>query len=383
MIVCPKLGKVTVSETERIISSKFERILEAATDGIVTLDREGRYTYANAAAERILGVRRTQILKRKFNEASWKLTTINGQPLLNEETPFKRALQDGQAVYDLKCMVERPDGKKVVIATNAAPLYDTKGIVDGVVGIITDITEQHELQERNDAFLHTIAHDLRSPLAVIKGYAEFLQQTLRESSAESTTRECVEEVLKSSEKMDVMIEELLDTARLEGAIVQVEKEPILLQTFVGSILHQACQKTMTMERLVLKVPENLPPVSANPEHLERILINLLSNAFKFSPTESKVTVRARRNGDEIVISVTDQGRGITPEDSSRLFQRFVQTKGLHSPEGVGLGLYITRLIIEEHGGRIWIESKLGYGSTFNFTLPIAVFTDTPCAREPL
>ena len=372
-----------MSETERIISSKFERILEAATDGIVTLDREGRYTYANAAAERILGVRRTQILKRKFNEASWKLTTINGQPLLNEETPFKRALQDGQAVYDLKCMVERPDGKKVVIATNAAPLYDTKGIVDGVVGIITDITEQHELQERNDAFLHTIAHDLRSPLAVIKGYAEFLQQTLRESSVESTTRECVEEVLKSSEKMDVMIEELLDTARLEGAIVQVEKEPILLQTFLGSILHQACQKTMTMERLVLKVPENLPPVSANPEHLERILINLLSNAFKFSPAESKVTVRARRNGDEIVISVTDQGRGITPEDSSRLFQRFVQTKGLHSPEGVGLGLYITRLIIEEHGGRIWIESKLGYGSTFNFTLPIAVFADTPRAREPL
>lgn len=349
----------------------FERILDAATDGIVTLDREGRYTYANASAERILGVKRSQILQREYNEASWKLTTIKGQPLLNEETPFKRALEHGRAVYDLKCMVERLDGEKIVIATNAAPLFDTKGEVEGVVGIITDITEQHELQERNDAFLHTIAHDLRSPLTVIKGYAEFLQQTLEENSVENTTLQCIEEVLKSSEKMEVMIEELLDTARLEGAIVQVQKEPILLDNFISSVLQKAFQKTMTMERLVLKIPEDLPPVSANPEHLERILMNLLTNAFKFSPAESKVTVQARRNGDEILTSVADQGRGIAPEDSSRLFQRFVQTKGLHSPEGVGLGLYITRMIVEEHGGRIWIESKLGHGSTFNFTLPIA------------
>jgi PAS domain S-box-containing protein len=369
--MCSKQDEIENTTLKGLPYTKFKRILEAASDGIVTLDRDGRYTYANASAERILGIKRAQILQREFNEASWKLTTIKGQPLLSEETPFKRALQDGQAVYDLKCMVERPDGEKIVIATNAAPLYDTKGQVEGVVGIITDITEQHELQERNNAFLHTIAHDLRSPLTVIKGYAEFLQETLQALRVESTTLQCVEEVLKSSEKMDVMIEELLDTARLEGATAQVQKEPILLRTFVGSLLHQACQKTMTMERLVLKVPEDLPPVSANPEHLERILMNLLSNAFKFSPAESKVTVQARRKSDEILISVTDQGRGIAPEDRSRLFQRFVQTKGLHSPEGVGLGLYITRLIVEEHGGRIWIESKLGYGSTINFTLPIA------------
>ncbi|PLX88690.1 MAG: hypothetical protein C0614_02355 [Desulfuromonas sp.] len=177
-------------------------------------------------AERIWGVRRAQILKRKFNEASLKLTTIKGQPLSNEETPFKRALKDGQAVYNLKCIVERPDGEKIIIATNAAPLYDTKGQVEGVVGIIADITEQHELQERNNTFLHTIAHDLRSPLTVIQGYGEFLQQTLQEGGADNTALQCVVEVLKGSEKRGAMIEELVDTARLEGAIVKVQKEPI-------------------------------------------------------------------------------------------------------------------------------------------------------------
>lgn len=128
---------------------------------------------------------------------------------------------------------------------------------------------------------------------------------------------------------------------------------------------------MSMERLVLRIPHNLPAVSANPEHLEQILMNLLSNACKFSPAESKITMQARKNVDEILISVVDQGRGIAPEDRSRLFQRFAQTKHLPSPGGVGLGLYITRLLVEAHGGRIWIESKLGHGSSFNFTLPIA------------
>lgn len=368
--MCPRRNEIKNSLSVGCLLTKFEHILEAATDGIVTLDKKGRYTYANAAAERILGVRREQILRRKFNEAEWRLTTLKGQPLSDKETPFKKALQDNQAVYDLKCMVERPDGEKIVIATNAAPLYDTVGQVEGVVGIFTDITERHELQERNNAFLHTVAHDLRTPLTVIQGYAEFLQQTLQEGNAESTTIQCIAEVIKSSEKMETMIEELLDTARLEGANVQFEKEPILLDTFIGSVLHQACQKAMTMERLVCKIPSNLPAVSANPQHLERILMNLLSNAFKFSPAESKVTIQARRNDNEILISVEDQGIGIAPEDSSRLFQRFAQTKDLPSPGGVGLGLYITRLLVEAHGGRIWIESKLGHGSTFNFTLPI-------------
>lgn len=363
--------------------SKFELILEAATDGIVTLDREGRYTYANAAAERTLGVSSNQILQREFNEASWKLTTIKGQPLLDEETPFKRALLDGQAVYDLKCIVERPDGEKVVISTNAAPLYDTMGNIEGVVGIITDITEWHELQERNNAFLHTVAHDLRSPLTVIQGYAEFLQQTLQDSSVESTVLQCVAEVLKSSEKMEGMIAELVDSARLEGAIVQVQKEPLTLKTFIESVLYQSCQKTMTMERLAFKIPDNLPPILANPEHIERILMNLLSNALKFSPAESMVTVQARRKGGEVLVSVTDQGRGISPEDRSRLFQRFVQAKNRPSPGGVGLGLYITRLLVEALNGRIWIESKLGHGSTFNFTMPIAAFDDTDQDQETL
>lgn len=346
--------------------SKFERILEAATDGIVTLDKEGRYTYANAAAERILGVDRVRIIQ---NQTEWKLTTLKSQPLPDDETPFKKVLLEGQAVYDLKCMVERQDGRVIVISTNAAPLYDEAGNLDGVVGIFTDITTTHELQERHNVFLQTVAHDLRGPLTVILGYAEALLAPLQPGDIESTNISFATEILKSSEKMESMIEELLDTARMEGASVNLHKEPIPLKSFVGDMLHHTCQKSMPMERFEFKILTDLPAVSANPEHLERIMMNLLSNAFKFSPSDSKVTIQARKYGDDIMISVIDQGPGITPSDRSRLFQRYAQVPGRDSPGGVGLGLYITRLLVEAHGGKIWIESKVGHGSTFNFTLP--------------
>lgn len=353
-----------------ILFKNPERIMEAASDGIVTLDKEGRYTYANASAERIFGIKRDKILQRTFNETEWKLTTLKGGQLPDEETPFRKAFEGAQDVYGMRSIVERPDGRKVVISTNAAPIYDATGHIDGVVGIFTDITEQYELQERNNAFLHTVAHDLRSPLTVIHGYAEYLLTSFQDCQVENANVQCAEEILKSAEKMEKMIEELLDTARIEGGHIPLQKKYIPLKPFVESLFQQTYQKEVEEQRILLRIPHDLPAVFADPDHLERILINLISNALKFSSRESSITIAAFITGVEIMISVEDCGKGITPKDSALLFQRFAQIKGARIPEGFGLGLYITRLLVEAHRGRIWIESKLNHGSIFNFTLPI-------------
>ncbi len=367
--MCPKSGKTEKSrpKSDRLI--KFERILETATDGIVTLDKQGRYTYANAAAERILGVPRESILQRTFDQAAWKLATLKGDPLPDEETPFQRVLQENKGVYGLKLIIERPGGERIIISTNAAPLYDAAGCFDGVVGVFTDVTEQHELQERNNAFHHTVAHDLRIPLTVIQGHAEMLKDSLRHGKLGGTSLQNVEAILEGTGKMERMIQDLVDTARLEGGQVPLAKEPINLEAFVWSVL-QSFKKTMNLKRMVTQIPQDLPLASADPERLERIFQNLLSNALKFSPPESKVSIQARKTEGEITISVTDHGKGIAPEDCSRLFKRFFQVKGSQPPSGVGLGLYISKLLVEAHGGHIWVVSKLGGGSTFHFTLPI-------------
>ncbi len=362
----PQSGKTK----DALLVIQMERIVEAATDGIVTLDKEGRYAYANAAAERILGIPRGKILQRTYDQAAWKLSTLRGDPLPDEETPFKRVLQENKGVYGLKLIIERPDGERIIISTNAAPLYDAAGDFDGVVGVFTDVTEQHELQEHNNAFHHTVAHDLRIPLTVIQGHAEMLKDALCQGELGGTVLQNVEAILEGTGKMECMIHDLVDSARIEGGQVSLVREPVGLEAFLWSLL-QNSKKTMNLNRIVTQLPHDLPSVSADPARLERILLNLLSNALKFSPAESRVIIQARKTAAEIIISVTDHGKGIAPEDCPRLFKRFFQVKGAKSPVGVGLGLYISRLLVEAHGGHLWVVSKVGEGSTFYFTLPIA------------
>ncbi len=365
-----KPGKPDEDLSKIVRGGEFKRILETTTDGVVTLDKLGRYTYANAAAERILGVSRELILQRTFDQAEWKFSTLKGDPLPSEEIPFKRVLQETKSVYGMKLVIERPDGERIVTSTNAAPLFDADGHFDGIVGVITDFSEQQELQEHNLAFHHTVAHDLRGPLTVIQGHAELLKEAFRQGDVKGSVVLNVEEILDGAGKMNAMIEDLLETSRIEGGQVSLRQEPIELENFVWSFL-QNSQKAITLNRLATRIPQGLPAVSADPARLERILLNLVSNALKFSPAESKVIIEARKMGSEIAISVIDQGKGIAPEDCSRLFKRFFQVKGLQASSGVGLGLYICRLLVEGHGGHIWVESKLGEGSIFNFTLPIA------------
>jgi NtrC-family two-component system sensor histidine kinase KinB len=345
-----------------------ERILESATDGIVTLDKEGRYTYANGAAERILGVPRESILRRTFDQTEWRLSTLKGDPLPDEETPFKRVFNENKGVYGLKAIVERPDGERIVISTSAAPLYDAQGQFDGMVGVLTDVTEEHELQQLNTAFHNTVAYDLRIPLTIILENTERLKERIRKSGLGDTAWQNVEAILKGARKMQSMILDLVTTARIERGLVPLEKESIDLEEFVWSLLHKA-RETLALNRVATQIPQNLPSISADPARLERILLNLLSNALKFSPPERQVILQAQQSGGEITISVRDQGEGIAPEDCSRLFKRFFKIRGRQTFGGIGMGLYISRLLVEAHGGRIWVVSKLGEGSTFYFTLP--------------
>ena len=351
---------------------KFKRILGAATDGIVILNREGQCTYANSAAESILGVSHDQILNRSFNEMEWNFTTIKGDSLADDEMPFVKALHEKKAVFNLKCIVERSDGRKVVISTNAAPFYTEAGHFDGVVGVLTDISEEYELQERNNAFLHTVAHDLQNPLTAILGYAEILRQYLPGITRDTTTLQYAEEIIKNSEKMEKMISDLLDTARIEGGTVAAQKERIVLVDFINNLSTKWAQTNMDVSRLSIELPSGLPVALADPNHFERILMNLINNAMKFSPVESKVIIRGKNTfQQEVRLSVEDQGHGIAPDDFSKIFRRFSQVGSSRSPGGVGLGLYITKQLVETNGGRIWVESKLGHGSIFSFTLPVA------------
>jgi signal transduction histidine kinase len=194
---------------------------------------------------------------------------------------------------------------------------------------------------------------------------------MEKAGASGREREAVQAIIGAAQRMNLMIQDLVDATRSEAGQLRLERQPVRLPEFVEA-LKGSQAPALPMERVEIQKPPELPPVSADPARLERILVNLLSNALKFSPPESPVTVSFARRGDEVITSVTDRGPGIPPEDLPRLFQRYYRAPTADERQrGVGLGLYITRMLVEAHGGRIWAESEVGRGSTFSFSLPVA------------
>ncbi|MBI2953982.1 MAG: sensor histidine kinase [Chloroflexi bacterium] len=221
-------------------------------------------------------------------------------------------------------------------------------------------------EQRKD-FINAVSHDLRSPLTIIRGQAQLIQ---RAPDREELVRKSADAIVEGTGRMNAMIHDLVESARLEAGQLHLEKQAVDLRAFVSDLLERAAELE-GMARVKSEIRADLPLVGADPGRLERILLNLLTNALKFSPPETEVLVRAEKTDDEVTVSVTDRGIGIAPEDLPHLFERFYRARVTRIAEGLGLGLYITRMLVEAHGGRVWVESEPGKGSTFYFTLPLA------------
>jgi signal transduction histidine kinase len=286
-----------------------------------------------------------------------------------EETPLTRALQ-GKTAQNVIAVLRRPAGDESWVSISAAPIrIDSLSL--GAVVTISDITEIHEFQLERENYIHTISHDLRTPLSVIQGHAQLCRNALNEEQPDlAGLRQSVDVVLRSTQRMNAMIEDLVDAARLEGGQLSLDKQIIKLGEYLADLLLRY-RLSLDVDRIHLDLPPNLPPVFADYNRLDRIMTNLLSNALKYSPSDSPVYVTARQADDQVLLSVQDQGQGIRPEDLPHIFERFFRTRGEHKVEGIGLGLYITRILVEAHGGRIWVDTEVGKGSTFSFTLPVA------------
>lgn len=228
------------------------------------------------------------------------------------------------------------------------------------------------LQEQRARYILGISHGLRTPLTVVQGRAQLLLQALEKTGVTGRERDSAEAIVGAAQRMGVMLRDLVDLTHLEaGEPLRLNRVPLDPRSFVFD-LKERMAGILETERIRVEAPEGLPQVLADPDRLERILTNLLSNALKYLPPGSEVTVSLARRDGEVVTSVTDLGPGIPPEELPLLFQPYRRVRLARGrPESLGLGLYITKGLVEAHGGRIWVESELGKGSTFSFTLPVA------------
>jgi two-component system phosphate regulon sensor histidine kinase PhoR len=239
---------------------------------------------------------------------------------------------------------------------------------------IENVTELQRLRRIRSEFIDNLSHELRTPLANVRLLTEMLSDDLAEADVPERVRERVATIDVETGHLVQIINELLDLTRMEHAAVQVRQDELALAPLVEATMRRleafARRQGVT---LAASVPEDLPSVRGDEERLERLLVNLLHNAIKFSHEGGKVAIAADEHPDAVVVSVVDHGVGIPAADQARVFERFykVDRARRRGQGGTGLGLAIARHIAEAHGGSIWLESVEGEGSTFSFSLPFA------------
>ncbi len=280
-------------------------------------------------------------------------------------------------VFETSLQLRQPYQELHVLSV---PTRDSQQQLTGRLWVVSDRTRERESDRLKDEFIGIVSHELRTPLTSILGYTEILLN--RQDLDEASRREFLTTVSNEAERLHKLVKDLLDVSRLEAGVVKLNRWAVGLWQVIEELTLQL-HTQLVQHKLLIDARTPLPPVFADRDKVKQIIFNLLSNAIKYSPerTEIQLTIRCadtadlppgHPTGQWMLITVRDQGIGIAPEDQARLFERFqrVDNSNTRQKSGVGLGLYITRLLVELHGGRIWVQSEVGVGSSFSFTLPL-------------
>lgn len=344
----------------------FRRAIEdSMVAGLVVVDTEGRITHANPAFCGIVGWEEKELLGRTPPYPYWP--PEDQEAIMASFREFGRA---GIPPEGIEFRFMRRNGERFDALLLGSVLKDSRGVTRGRIAVINDITERKRAEQFRQGYIHTISHDLRNPLTIVIAQAQLLQRKLRKPHGGGQEASSAGDILTAALRMNTMIQDLVDSARLESRQLELATEPVALSPALAEMLQRAAP-VMDVGRVKLDIPPRLPPVAADVARLERILINLMTNALKYSAPETDILVAAREGDNDVVISVSDQGAGIAQEDLPHIFERFYRPQSGRKAGGLGLGLYITKMLVEAHGGRINVSSEVGKGTTFSFTLPVA------------
>jgi DNA-binding response OmpR family regulator/signal transduction histidine kinase len=348
-------------------------LVDTSPVGVFVVEAEsGRALFVNREARRILGLPGQLEDRFEWQEPVAAYRRPDGSVYPVAELPPVRALYRGESVSAEEVLLEFADGRTVPTLVNATPVYSARGDIIGTIAVIQDITPLEEAEKLRNEFLGMVGHELRTPLTAIKGAAATALGSPTPLGAQET-RELFQIIDQQGDRLRDLVNNLLDMTRIEAGRLSVSPEP----TDLRAVLDEARANFVhsgSPQALDITMPDDLPPVNADPGRIVQVVTNLLANAAKLSPPTAPIMVDVEHNALSATVHVRDQGRGIAKDKIHHLFKKFAR---LHEDEGqrlsgTGLGLAICKGIIEAHGGRIWAESAgEGQGATFSFTLPIA------------
>lgn len=347
---------------------RLDAILESSVDGILIMNAAHHIQRFNRALMRLTGWNAADAIGQQHDDVIRWARRAPGSDLTQAEAGGWPLMTNPAPLY-VEGDLMRKDGGYVPASVTYAPLVDREGRLVNIIVNVRDITKSREAEELKSTFISVISHELRTPVALIKGYAE----TLNRDDArwdKATVQDSLNVIIEESDRLTELIENLLDASRLQAGALKLTLGEVPLDRLAAQLVERF--KTQTdKHKFFLDFSPNFPLVMGDEARLTQVLSNLLSNAIKYSPSGGSITLRGTVGPHAVTISVADKGPGIARDDLPHVFDRFYRANSdlTKRAKGTGLGLYLAKAVVEAHGGQIWVESTSGQGTLFSFTIP--------------
>ena len=375
---------------------RLELIISSMAEGLLITNEQGGITLLNVSAQHLLAQAQLDL---KQNTPLRKLALANNVSWLHKLADIIDEALTGVTVMNQELIAgEAGEPVPLTLSISAAPLHDASQVQMGPIGVVAvlnDVTANKQIEKLKDEFVSVVSHELRSPLTAIKGYTQHLmrridrrlRKTQQEHQQQSSAISAVDlpenydlrslSIIQSqADHLERLVNDLLDLSQVQWGKLHLQYSSFYLaDVLVESV--RSVQASAEQHTIYLDIAVQDTKIVADKMRMSQVIGNILDNAIKYSPQGGQVTVKLEEREGDYFVSITDQGIGISQEYLDHIFERFYRVRNTASRQysGIGLGLYVTRAIVEEHGGHIWVTNNKGLGCTFSFTVPAAAHSD--------
>lgn len=373
---------------------RLELIISSMAEGLLITNEQGGITLLNVSAQHLLAQAQLDL---KQNTPLRKLALANNVSWLHKLADIIDEALTGVTVMNQELIAgEAGEPVPLTLSISAAPLHDASQVQMGPIGVVAvlnDVTANKQIEKLKDEFVSVVSHELRSPLTAIKGYTQHLMRRIdrrlrktqqeQQSSAisavdlpENYDLRSLSIIQSQADHLERLVNDLLDLSQVQWGKLHLQYSSFYLaDVLVESV--RSVQASAEQHTIYLDIAVQDTKIVADKMRMSQVIGNILDNAIKYSPQGGQVTVKLEEREGDYFVSITDQGIGISQEYLDHIFERFYRVRNTASRQysGIGLGLYVTRAIVEEHGGHIWVTNNKGLGCTFSFTVPAAAHSD--------
>ena len=342
----------------------YRQLFENAVEAMLVCNMDGVISHINRRAASLLGYSLDEIVMHPYT----KLFPTPAEPLALQRLQHSVLTA---TVTSWETEIVRKDGIRIPVEVRIGVLPEKVGKFQHIHVVLRDISQKKNVERQRADFLETLAHDIRSPLSVVLGYADLLLSEAKSRASSYEETDMLLSLRSGAFSLSTLVMNYLDLAKIESRPVAVTKGPVALCELLSRVRKQYEREAQRLQvSLEFSLPDELPLVRGDTMALERVVTNLLHNALKFTPEKGKVTIGAFvRHNDEVVLSVTDTGVGMTAEEIAVVFEKYRTAKRDRRREGSGLGLFIVKSLVEAHGGQVEVDSTPGVGTCMSVVLP--------------